>query len=176
MAAQYIPTAEHMAGLDYTHPVAQAWEAGKLSHIDLSSQAFGRHDQDFRFAAVKLKCAVSLVSPLEDVSCQGSRHFDAYAYRNEDCEGAKEFVRSCIRSYLILKEKAAQWNADPEIHALVAEINADDGSTDAFKGACKLQKVNRMKSTHFDHTVLGARAFECEQLDQLNMKLQLGVR
>jgi xylose isomerase len=48
---------EHMAGLNFTHAVAQAWEAGKLFHIDLNDQAFGRYDQDFRFGAVNLKSA-----------------------------------------------------------------------------------------------------------------------
>ncbi len=31
---------EHMAGLNFTHGVAQALEAGKLFHIDLNDQAF----------------------------------------------------------------------------------------------------------------------------------------
>ncbi|MGB7094949.1 MAG: xylose isomerase, partial [Anaerolineales bacterium] len=58
---------EHMAGLNFTHAVAQAWEAGKLFHIDLNDQAFGRYDQDFRFGAVNLKSAFFLVKLLEDV-------------------------------------------------------------------------------------------------------------
>ncbi len=100
---------EHMAGLNFTHAVAQAWEAGKLFHIDLNDQAFGRYDQDFRFASVNLKSAFFLVKFLEDVAYDGSRHFDAHAYRTEDYEGVKDFARGCMRSYLILKEKAAQW-------------------------------------------------------------------
>ena len=58
---------EHMAGLNFLHGVAQAWEAGKLFHIDLNDQAFGRYDQDFRFGAVNLKTAFFLVKFLEDV-------------------------------------------------------------------------------------------------------------
>ena len=103
---------EHMAGLNFLHDVAQAWEAGKLFHIDLNDQAFGRYDQDFRFGAVNLKTAFFLVKFLEDVGYNGSRHFDAHAYRTEDYEGVKDFARGCMRTYLILKEKAAQWNAD----------------------------------------------------------------
>ncbi len=45
---------EHMAGLNFVHGVAQALESGKLFHIDLNDQAFGRYDQDFRFGAVNL--------------------------------------------------------------------------------------------------------------------------
>ena len=58
---------EHMAGLNFLHGVAQAWDARKLFHIDLNDQAFGRYDQDFRFGAVNLKSAFFLVKFLEDV-------------------------------------------------------------------------------------------------------------
>jgi xylose isomerase len=78
---------EHMAGLNFVHGVAQALEAGKLFHIDLNDQAFGRYDQDFRFGAVNLKSAFFLVKLLEDNRYDGSRHFDAHAYRTEDYEG-----------------------------------------------------------------------------------------
>ena len=63
---------EHMAGLNFLHGVAQAWDAGKLFHIDLNDQAFGRYDQDFRFGAVNLKSAFFLVKFLEDVGYAGS--------------------------------------------------------------------------------------------------------
>jgi len=57
---------ESMAGLNFVHGVAQALESGKLFHIDLNDQAFGRYDQDFRFGAVNLKSAFFLVKSLED--------------------------------------------------------------------------------------------------------------
>jgi hypothetical protein len=97
---------EHMAGLNFSHGVAQAIEAGKLFHIDLNDQAFGRYDQDFRFGAVNLKSAFFLVKLLEDYGYSGCRHFDAHAYRTEDYEGVKDFARGCMRTYLILKDKA----------------------------------------------------------------------
>jgi xylose isomerase len=59
---------------------------------------------------------------LEEVGYAGSRHFDAHAYRTEDEEGVKDFARGCMRTYLILKERARQWRADREIQALVAEV------------------------------------------------------
>jgi xylose isomerase len=167
---------EHMAGLNFVHAVAQAWEAGKLFHIDLNDQAFGRYDQDLRFGSVNLKSAFFLVKFLEDVGYEGSRHFDAHAYRTEDYEGVKDFARGCMRTYLILKEKAEQWNADPEIQALLAEINADDGSTDAFKGAYSAVKAAALKAASFDRVALGARGLAYERLDQLTVELLLGVR
>jgi xylose isomerase len=167
---------EHMAGLNFVHAVAQAWEAGKLFHIDLNDQAFGRYDQDLRFGSVNLKSAFFLVKFLEDVGYEGSRHFDAHAYRTEDYEGVKDFARGCMRTYLILKEKAEQWNAAPAIQALLAEINADDGSTGAFKGAYSAEKAAALKAASFDRVALGARGLAYEQLDQLTIELLLGVR
>ncbi len=117
---------EHMSGLNFMHGVAQAWEAGKLFHIDLNDQYPGRYDQDLRFGSRDLKAAFFLVKFLEDVGYQGSRHFDAHAYRTEDFEGVKDFARGCMRTYLVLKEKAARFNADPEIQAILAANNAVD--------------------------------------------------
>jgi xylose isomerase len=167
---------EHMAGLNFLHGVAQAWETGKLFHIDLNDQAFGRYDQDLRFGSVSLKSAFFLVKFLEDVGYQGSRHFDAHAYRTEDYGGVKEFARGCMRTYLILKEKATRWNADAEIQALLTEINADDGSTDAFKGAYSPEKAVALKASVFDRIALGARGLAYERLDQLTVELLLGIR
>ena len=167
---------EHMAGLNFTHGVAQAWEAGKLFHIDLNDQAFGRYDQDLRFGSANLKSAFFLVKLLEDVGYTGCRHYDAHAYRTEDYEGVKDFARGCMRTYLILKEKAEQWNADPEIQGLLAEANADDGSTDGFKGAYTAEKAAALKAASFDRAALGARGLGYERLDQLTIEILLGAR
>ena len=110
---------EQMAGLNFVHAVAQAWEAGKLFHIDLNDQAPGRYDQDFRFGSANPKAAFFLVKFLEDVKYDGPRHFDAHAYRTEDFDGVREFARGCMRTYLILKERAQRWNADAEIQSLL---------------------------------------------------------
>jgi xylose isomerase len=166
---------EQMAGLNFMHGVAQAWEAGKLFHIDLNDQAPGRYDQDFRFGAANPKSAFWLVKFLEDVGYQGSRHFDAHAYRTEDVEGVKDFARGCMRTYLILKDKAKQWNADTEIQALVKEIS---GTSD---GVPKLEKFSKESTTAlfgraFDKDRILQRRLPYEKLDQLTMDLLLGVR
>lgn len=167
---------EHMAGLNFLHHVAQAWDRGKLFHIDLNDQAFGRYDQDFRFGSVNLKSAFFLVKFLEDVGYDGSRHFDAHAYRTEDYEGVKDFARGCMRTYLILKEKAAQWNADLEIQALLAEINADDGRTAVYAPPYTSAKAAALKDASFDRITLGQRGLGYERLDQLTVEVLLGVR
>jgi len=167
---------EHMAGLNFLHGVAQAWEAGKLFHIDLNDQYAGRYDQDFRFGSRDLKAAFFLVKFLEDVGYAGSRHFDAHAYRTEDYEGVKDFARGCMRTYLMLKEKAAQWNADPEIRALLAEINADDGSLAPYLGPYTPQKAAALRDLPIDRQAIGRRGLLYERLDQLTIEILLGVR
>jgi xylose isomerase len=167
---------ENMAGLNFLHGVAQAWERGKLFHIDLNDQAFGRYDQDFRFGMVNLKSAFFLVKFLEDVKYNGSRHFDAHAYRSEDYEGVKEFARGCMRTYLILKEKAEQWNADPAIQAILAEINSDKNGAASLLGPYSADRVQKLKETSFDRIELGKRGLMYERLDQLTIELLLGVR
>jgi len=167
---------EHMAGLNFLHGVAQAWEAGKLFHIDLNDQYPGRYDQDLRFGSRDIKAAFYLVKFLEDVGYTGSRHFDAHAYRTEDLEGVKDFARGCMRTYLILKEKAARFNADPEIQALLAEINADDGALAPFCGAYTPEKAAALKAQPFDRVILAGRGLHYERLDQLTIDLLLGVR
>jgi xylose isomerase len=167
---------EHMAGINFMHGVAQAWEAGKLFHIDLNDQYPGRYDQDLRFGSRDIKAAFYLVKFLEDVGYNGSRHFDAHAYRTEDYEGVKDFARGCMRTYLILKEKATQFNADKEIQSLLAEINADDGSMSKFFGKYSAEKAAAIKAQPFDRPAIAKRGLKYERLDQLTIDLLLGTR
>jgi len=167
---------EHMAGINFMHSVAQAWEAGKLFHIDLNDQYPGRYDQDLRFGSRDIKAAFYLVKFLEDVGYQGSRHFDAHAYRTEDYEGVKDFARGCMRTYLILKEKAARFNTDKEIQALLREINANDGSMDPYFGKYSPEKARALKAQPFDRSAISSKGLQYERLDQLTIDLLLGTR
>lgn len=167
---------EHMAGLNFTHAVAQAWDAGKLFHIDLNDQLFGRYDQDFRFGSVMPKQAFYLVKFLEDVGYGGMRHFDAHAYRSADMDDVKEFARGCMRTYLILKEKAARFNQDAEIQGLLAEINADGGDYGYLGGGYSKDTLSRLQGESFDRAAMSRRSLPYERLDQLTIELLLGVR
>jgi xylose isomerase len=189
---------EQMAGLNVYHVVAQALEAGKLFHIDLNDQKPGRFDQDLRFGSESIKPLFFLVKLLEESGYDGPRHFDAHAYRTEDGEGVWDFARGCMRTYLILKEKAKQFCADTEIQALLAEIRnpaeaglhdaggvrlqADSGGargvslqTDLI-GAYSRQTADQLKARSFDRQALAARKLPYEKLDQLVVDLLLGVR
>jgi xylose isomerase len=167
---------EHMAGLSFLHGVAQAWEVGILFHIDLNDQRFGRYDQDFRFGMIDVKSAFFLVKFLEDVKYDGARHFDAHAFRTEDYEGVKDFGRGCMRTYLILKEKAEQWNKDKEIQAIVQEINSDQAGASALLGAYSKENLARLRVAKLDRVEIAKRGMDYERLDQLTMEVLLGVR
>lgn len=166
---------EHMAGLNFLHGVAQAWEAGKLFHIDLNDQVLGRYDQDLRFGSANLKAAFWLVKFLEDVDYPGPRHFDAHAYRTEDYEGVKDFARGCMRTYLILKEKAARWNKDKEIQAILKEIS------NGAKGAPEIGRYSKKGAAAllahiFDKDAMAKKRLPYERLDQLTVDILTGVR
>jgi len=167
---------EHMSGLNFMHSVAQAWEAGKLFHIDLNDQYPGRYDQDLRFGSRDIKAAFYLVKFLEDVGYDGSRHFDAHAYRTEDYAGVKDFARGCMRTYLMLKEKAAQFNADKDIQAILGEINKSDPAMDKFFGKYSTTKAAALKIQPFDRMFISSRGLQYERLDQLTIDLLLGMR
>jgi xylose isomerase len=167
---------EHMAGINFMHGVAQAWEAGKLFHIDLNDQYPGRYDQDLRFGSRDIKAAFYLVKFLEDVGYDAPRHFDAHAFRTEDYEGVKDFARGCMRTYLMLKEKAQQFNADPEIQAILSEINAEDPAMAPLFGKYSAEKANAIKAITFDRSLISNRGLKYERLDQLTIELILGYR
>ena len=165
---------EHMAGLNFTHGVAQAWESGKLFHIDLNDQMPGRYDQDLRFGSANLKSAFWLVKFLEDVAYSGPRHFDAHAYRTEDEEGVKDFARGCMRTYLILKDKSARWNADKEIQTILRDISGTSG--DFPVGRYSKQGAETLLAHRFDKDAILNKRLPYERLDQLTVDILTGVR
>jgi len=167
---------EHMAGLNFSHGVAQALETGKLFHIDLNDQAFGRYDQDFRFGAVDLKSAFFLVKLLENYHYDGSRHFDAHAFRTEDYDGVKDFARGCMRTYLILKDKVERFNHDPEIQGLLAELGKIDTALSQFTGPYSKEKMKAIKEYSFDRKGISKIGLRYERLDQLTNEVIMGVR
>jgi len=138
---------EQMAGLNFTAGIAQALEAGKLFHIDLNGQRGIKYDQDLVFGHGDLHNAFSLVDLLENggpgggAAYDGPRHFDYKPSRTEDESGVWESAKANMRTYLLLKERAAAFRADPEVQealaaARVAELSETtlgaDESVDAL--------------------------------------------
>ena len=166
-----------MAGLNFTHAVGQAIDAGKLWHIDLNDQVPGRYDQDFRFGSDSLKQAFYLVKLLEESGYDGPLHFDAHPYRTEDDEGVWAFARGCMRTYLIMKDKAKRFAADTEIQGVIGELRRDDAAwTGPTATSYSVNAATALKDHQFDATALAARGRRYEELDQLVNELILGVR
>src|ERR1041384_6731756 len=149
---------DQMAGLDFSHGVAQALEAGKLFHIDLNAQKPGRFDQDLRFGSEDVKAAFFLVKLLEDAKWSGMRHFDSHAYRTEDEAGVWDFAAGSMRTYLILKDKVARFNADAEIQGLIGELNSR-GAADAPK-PYSADYADKLKARQFDLDAARAKGYQ----------------
>lgn len=169
---------ETMSGLNFTHAVAQALWHGKLFHIDLNAQRVGRYDQDFRFGSEGIRDAFHLVRLLESSGWDGMRHFDAHAYRTEDPDGVWEFARGCMRTYLILAEKARRFDADPEIAEALAVAGVADLSTPTSPDGtgAEARAALRRAAADVDEAALAAAGHGHERLDQLVTELLLGVR
>jgi xylose isomerase len=170
---------EQMSGLDFSHGVGQALEAGKLFHIDLNGQKPSRYDQDLRFASEDQKGAFFLVKLLEDANWPGMRHFDSHAYRTEDEEGVWDFAYYSMRSYLILKDKVARFNADPQIQDLLKTLG--HMSSAPIEGIGNVSKYSdgtakALKNYTFDTATLRRQGYQYEALDQLTTEVLLGIR
>jgi len=164
---------EQMSGLNFYHVVAQAIEAGKLFHIDLNDQKGPRFDQDLRFGSESIKNLFFLVRLLES-AYDGPRHFDAHSYRSEDEEGVWAFAAGCMRNYLILKEKARQFDADKDVQALLAEIR--NGGPSEPLGRYSSEKAKQVKDMSLDRAELASKPLPYERLDQLTVDILFGVR
>ncbi len=166
---------EHMAGLNFVHAVAQALGAGKLFHIDLNDQEFGRYDQDFRFGSANLKQAFFLVKLLEERRWDGYRHFDSHAYRTADRDDVIEFARGSMRTYLILREKARRWAKDGEIRSLLRKVARESKDVDALTSSFSLGRAETLLGMKFHREKLSVRPLPYERLDQRTMEILLGA-
>jgi xylose isomerase len=159
----------------FTHGVAQALDAGKLFHIDLNAQKPGRYDQDHRFGSEGPKQAFFLAKLLEDAMWDGMRHFDSHAYRTEDEDGVWDFAAGSMRTYLIFKEKAARFNADPEIQQLLDDLRGRGGGA-GDRITFSPERAQEVKGQTLDLPAIRQQGYAYDRLDQLAMEILLGVR
>jgi xylose isomerase len=164
---------EEMAGLNFAAGIAQALWHGKLFHVDLNGQHGPRYDQDLRFGAGNLRGAFWTVDTLETMGYDGYLHFDYKPPRTEDVEGVWESARACMANYLVLKEKAAAFRADPEVQEALATSRVAELSQPTLAAGETLATV---RAETFDVEALAARGCAFERLDQLAMDHLLGVR
>ena len=166
---------EQMANLNFHHGVAQALWQDKLYHIDLNGQKGPRFDMDHRFGAEGQKEMMFLVGLLERGGYTGPRHFDCRAYRTEDMDGVWDFARGCMRNYLILKEKAAAFEADPDVRAARADAGVPDLLVPTRSAGESLADL-RASTDGFDADGRGAIGSGYDRLDQLAVEHLFGVR
>ena len=157
---------EHMVGLNVYHVVAQAIDAGKLFHIDLNDQKFSRFDQDLRFGSESIKPLFFLVKLLEESGYDGPRHFDAHAYRISDAEDVWAFARGCMRTYLILQDKARRFREDAEIQALLAQIRG--GGEEPRHPTSDTRPHARPPSSTDSSTARGSKGGRCRTSASIN--------
>jgi len=175
---------EQMAGLNFVHSVAQALWHGKLFHIDLNGQRSIKFDQDLVFGHGDLLNAFGLVDLLESAGADGSpaytgpRHFDYKPSRTEDYDGVWESARANMRTYLILKERAAAFRADPEVQQALAEAKVAELSRPTLadgEGYAELL-ADRSAFEDFDAGQVAERGYGFVRLNQLALEHLTGAR
>ncbi|MCI3934734.1 xylose isomerase [Streptomyces sp. AN091965] len=167
---------EQMAGLNFPHGIAQALWAGKLFHIDLNGQSGIKYDQDLRFGAGDLRSAFWLVDLLERSDYDGPRHFDFKPPRTEDDAGVWESAAGCMRNYLILRERATAFRADPDVHQALRDARLHELAKPTADDGLAALLADRGAYEEFDVAAAAARGMAFERLDQLAMDHLLGTR
>lgn len=167
---------ELMANLNCSHVYGQCLEAGKLFLVHLNSQKYARFDQDLRFGSEDIQGNFSLVHLLETNNFDEAREFDAHPYRTEDEDGVWEFAKGCMRSYLVLKEKALQFEKDPEVQQIRKANDIECQNWNMISKGYSKEAVESMRSTDYDVDEMGMRGLSYERLDQIAVDILLGVR
>nr|MBA2389064.1 xylose isomerase [Geodermatophilaceae bacterium] len=175
---------EQMAGLNFVHGVAQALWHGKLFHIDLNGQHGAKYDQDLVFGHGDLLSAFFLVDLLENgapggaVSYDGPRHFDYKPMRTEDIDGVWASAAANMRTYLLLKERATAFRADPVVQEALEASRVPELETPTLGGGETYAELltDRKAFEEFDAEATAERGYAFAQLDQLAVEHVLGAR
>jgi xylose isomerase len=169
---------EQMSNLNMVHGVAQALWAGKLFHIDLNGQHGPKFDQDLVFGHGDLINAFSLVDLLETAGYEGPRHFDFKPSRTEDISGVWDSAEANMRMYLLLKERAAAFRADPGVQAALAAAKVPELATPTLnEGETYTDLLNdRSAWEDFDPDAVGAKGYGFVKLHQLAIDHVLRAR
>jgi len=169
---------EQMAGLNFVHAIAQALWHGKLFHIDLNGQRGIKFDQDLVFGHGDLVSAFFLVDLLESAGYDGPRHFDYKPSRTEDPAGVWASAEANMRTYLLLKERAASFRADPDVQAALAVAGVPELSIPTMAPGESVADLLADPSAfeEFDADAVGARGYGFVALNQLALEHLLGAR
>jgi xylose isomerase len=175
---------EQMAGLNFAHGIAQALWAGKLFHIDLNGQRSIKFDQDLVFGHGDLLNAFFLVDLLENGFLDGTspydgpRHFDYKPYRTEDIDGVWTSAAANMRTYLLLRERARAFRADPDVAAAVEATKVAELATPTLAPGETVADLGNDRGAFedYDADAAGVRGYGVARLNQLAVEHVLGAR
>jgi xylose isomerase len=175
---------EQMAGLNYTHGIAQALWQGKLFHIDLNGQHGIKYDQDLVFGHGDVLSAFATVDLLEHggpnggPAYDGPRHFDYKPLRTEEINGVWESAAANMRTYLLLKERAEAFRADPEVQEALADAAVPELAQPTLGDGESYEQLlaDRSAFEEYDAEAAGARRGGQVRLSQLAVEHLLGAR
>lgn len=175
---------EQMANLNYTHGIAQALNTGKLFHIDLNGQSGLKYDQDKVFGHGDLSSAFFTVDLIENGFAgqpdgpryDGPRHFDYKPARTENVEGVWESAAANMEMYLMLKEKAQAFRADPKTQELMEEAKIAELATPTLDTSETYDEfmADRGAFEDFDAVAAGQREYHFVELYQQAMRHLIG--
>ena len=175
---------EQMASLNYTHGIAQALWAGKLFHIDLNGQKGPRYDQDLVFGNGDLLQAFSTVDLLENGAPGGGptyeadRHFDYKPLRTENLDGVWESARANMELYLMLRDRARAFRADPEVQEALKTARVEELSSPTLSDGETYQQLLADRTAYEDYDPDPARTqgYGYAHLQRLAVQHLLGAR
>ena len=175
---------EQMSNLNFTHAIAQALWQGKLFHIDLNGQHGPKFDQDLIFGHGDVLDAFALVDLLENggpdggPAYDGPRHFDYKPLRTEDIDGVWASAAANMQTYLLLKERAKAYRADPEVQEALAASSAQELTVPTRGEGESLEDLlaDRSAFEDFDADAAGEQGYGYVRLSQLAVEHLLGAR
>jgi xylose isomerase len=176
---------EQMAGLNFASGIAQALYQGKLYHIDLNGQRGIKYDQDLAFGHGDLHNAFALVDLLENggpnggQAYDGPRHFDYKPSRTEDETGVWDSAAANMRTYLLLKERAAAFRADPDVQEALAAARVPELATTTLSPGETYDDLLADKSAFEDFDAepyFNGKGYGFVRLQQLATEHLLGAR
>ena len=175
---------EEMSNLNFAHGIAQALWHGKLFHIDLNGQSGPKFDQDLVFGHGNLVGAFGLVDLLEHGNPDGGpvydgpRHFDYKPARTESPDAVWDTAAANMRMYLLLKERAQAFRADPEVQEALAHAGVADLRTPTLGEGETAQQLlgDRSAFEDFDVEAANARGYGFVRLQQLALEHLMGAR
>ncbi|BDZ48134.1 xylose isomerase [Frondihabitans sucicola] len=176
---------EQMAGLNFAAGIAQALYHGKLYHIDLNGQRGIKYDQDLVFGHGDLQNAFALVDLLENGGPQGGpaydgpRHFDYKPSRTDGIDGVWSSAAANMRMYLLLKERAAAFRADPEVQEALQASKVAELSVPTLNEGESYDDLLADRSAYEDFDpapYFGGKSFGFVHLQQLAVEHLIGAR